>query len=170
MWLCCILIAVAALLLLLLFSPVRLEIDTENEVYLIRYGVFVSGSLAVIDERPAVKLRCLGFTWQRKIEDLLLRLRKTVTPRVPAVRKRRSGNRRSFKWRKALAALRAIDIRKMYVDLDTGNYIRNAWLFPIFFMADKGARKLRINFNGETIVHISMQAVPAKLLWAFLKG
>lgn len=170
LWLYCILFLIFGLLFILLFSPIAIEVDSDADVYRIRYGRIASGALIVYDGVPALKIRILGFPKQWGLDALFLKRKVTAdAPKRNARQKSVRKNNRSFSLKKMIALLRAIEFRRFEFDVDTGSYLQNAWLFPVFFMASKGTRRLRINFRGKTIVHIDVRAVPAKLLWVFIK-
>lgn len=170
MWLFVILFAVTCLLLALLFSPVLVEIDSDSDVYRLRYGWFACGSLVADSNGPAVRLQVLGFPKQWGLDALLSKARSATKSTFFPTKKKSVRKRTSVSRKKMIAVARAIEFRRLEVDLDTGSYIRNAWLFPVFYLASRGARRLRINFSGRTIVHAYVRAVPAKLLWAFLRA
>jgi len=173
LWLWIILGILILLVMVVLFSPVVIDVDSEEDRYVVRYGWWVIGSLRAIDGDLAVRLRIFGFTWQKRIEDLVLSMRgksKPETEETPTpARAPRKGGLRKMSWRKIKAVWRAIEFKKLELDLDTGSYVRNAWLFPLFFMISRKNRKMRINFSGKNIVHAYVRAVPARLLWAFVR-
>lgn len=169
LWLYCILCVIACLLLALLFSPVLVEIDSDRDVYRLRYGFFAEGALVADTNGPALRLRIFGFPRQWGLPSMLWKDKAEASKSVDSAKRKQGRPKRTVSWKKMRAVFKAIEFRQLELDLDTGSYIRNAWLFPVFFLTSKGARKLRINFSGKTIVHANIRAIPARLLWAFIK-
>ena len=67
-------------------------------------------------------------------------------------------------------ALRTLHIRKLELDLDTGDFPLNAWLVPVFSLAEGSNRQLRVNFNGVTSLYMDVRIRLGALLWAVIRN
>jgi hypothetical protein len=89
---------------------------------------------------------------------------KTVQKRAPiSSKKKPSGTKRkstiSIKMIRVLYTnlKRAIKVKQLRVNWDTGDFVLNAWLYPAFRMLCRGNRQLSINFLGEQVLVIRLQ-------------
>ena len=71
---------------------------------------------------------------------------------------------------KAVAVVRTFRVKKLVLDIDTGDVILNAYLFPVFFLLSNSSRKLNINYNGELIFILEMKNRVARIIRAMLFG
>jgi len=174
LWLWIILLIILLFLLMVLFSPVRIIMDTEDDRYLVSYGWFFSGRLMTANGEPAIRVRIFGFPWsipfrkflQQKPEAL------TSTEETRSIAKQKAKQHKKpmrLPLRKVKALLRAIHVQKLEIDLDTDNFLWNAWLFPVLWLAD-GKRRLRTNFNGHTIIRIYLLVIPVQVLWVVIRA
>lgn len=67
-------------------------------------------------------------------------------------------------------ALRCVRIRKLELDIDTGDFPLNAWLVPVFSLAEGSNRHLRVNFNGDTSLLLDIRIRLGVMLWAVIRN
>jgi hypothetical protein len=66
--------------------------------------------------------------------------------------------------------LRSFRIRKLYLDLDTDDFILNAWLVPVFSHVNSGNVRLRTNFEGRSSLVLDLRTRMGLLLWAGIRN
>lgn len=71
--------------------------------------------------------------------------------------------------RMAWAVGRTFRLRTCEVDLDTGDYVLNAYLYPVFARLTRRNCRLRVGFNGKTHVRIRVENRLYRMLFAFLR-
>ena len=86
-----------------------------------------------------------------------------------AVKKKKAAIRLGQLWGLAKNMLRAVDVKRFYIDWDTDDFIQNARLYPAFQLLSGGNRQLHINFMGKQELAILLQTRPYRLAWAFLQ-
>jgi hypothetical protein len=64
--------------------------------------------------------------------------------------------------------LRAFRIRRMYLDIDTDDFILNAQLIPVFSALNSEHIRMRANFEGEASLLMDIRTRLGALLWAFM--
>jgi hypothetical protein len=67
-------------------------------------------------------------------------------------------------------ALRSVRIRKLELDLDTDDFLLNAWLVPVFNVISFPNTRLRVNFTGESALLLDMRIRLGALLWVFIRN
>lgn len=142
---------------LLLWLPIRLDIDTQKQLYKAEWqGIFAfRGQPEESGWRWYFKL----FFWERewKFEKKETKKGPESPKKAPKTQKRG----KSFSIRQAIGmvrqVLRAIRLEHLRVNWDTGDFVLNAWLYPVFRAASRGKRQLYINFLGEQELAIRLQ-------------
>ena len=66
--------------------------------------------------------------------------------------------------------LRAIRIRKLRLDLDTEDFILNAWLVPAFTMVNDGNIRMTVNFEGRASLLLDLRTRLGSLAWIYIKN
>ncbi len=89
-------------------------------------------------------------------------------PEVDKSPDRKAGNAKKITFGKILALLKKVKIKKCVISFDTGDYLRNAWLFPVLYLFSSSNRILNINFQNKTVIKLKIVARPAGLLWTYL--
>ncbi|MBL7825594.1 MAG: hypothetical protein JNJ57_03115 [Saprospiraceae bacterium] len=156
-----------SLLVLLLSLPMELEINTSKNVYRMRWRHLVSVWVLLEETGFHVWMQLLFWSKELKTE----KHHKTDSDK-PLPKHNKRPIRHSFAQIIALTKRlwRAIFWKRFRVNIDTGDFLLNAWLYPVGPVFNKKGRSLRINFNGVREVDILLQTRPVYLLWAFLQS
>ncbi|MBI1306335.1 MAG: hypothetical protein GC181_06945 [Bacteroidetes bacterium] len=64
---------------------------------------------------------------------------------------------------------RSIKIEKLWLNLDTGDFILNSFLAPVFYFIDRNRKRIQINYQGENQLQLIITMRPAKVLWAIIR-
>ncbi len=148
----------------LLFVPIILRIDTVNEVYCVMVRGIMSFRITQENEELLFEL---SLPFYRKKIFPLRPGKKTSEEAEKAdakehVKKKSTGKKKSrMSLSKVIAMLRTFHIRDFMCTMDTGDYVRNAWLVPVLQAADQYRNRLTINFQGE----FAMRFIASNNLW-----
>jgi hypothetical protein len=154
-----------------LFTPLVFKVSTEEHVLGVKaHGL---GGVRLVwekDELPKAKWRL--WWWERDLkftrkpsESKETKPAKEITP---AKRKRkRKGPKITLM--KVIRILRSFKVRKFRINLDTDDYITNAYLYPLFVVLDQGKGHLQVNYEGRVDVDVEVVNRAAWLLWAFIR-
>ncbi len=148
---------------LLLWLPVEVEIDTPHDIYRARWrGIF---SIWLVPGEGCWRWFYKLFFWENKLH---------FTQKKPSLKKPSIKPKSSFDIKQLLVLLRnvfkAIKIKRFRLDIDTGDYVRNAQLYPLFHTLSKPAHHIHINFMGREEVVILLQTRLWNLAGAFLRS
>lgn len=149
--------------------PLELEINTLKQVFEIRAGKIFKAGITAGETTIGVYLQFPGW---RKYFSLLPpgTGRKKTKKRKPAVTGKRRPKRIKNMPRKMLAVLKTFKVKQLELNIDTGDYVTNAYLYPVFYMIKlKTRRNTAINFNGENYLVLHMQNNLWRMGWAFLR-
>ncbi len=151
----------------LLWVPVILEIDSVKGWYGLHIGRWVDIRLSsehLAD--PGVQLR-LG-RWRKKwpITSLFKKKKEEEPVATPdqAVTTRKPKRRLSL--RKWLKLLRTFKIRRLFLLIDTDDYVLNAYLFPISTYLQSKGWPVYINFMGRQRLQLQVENRAYRVLWA----
>ena len=70
----------------------------------------------------------------------------------------------------AIDAVRTIRVKKLELDLDTDDFLLNAWLVPVFSVINLPNTRLHVNFKGESTFLLDMRIRLGALIWVFIRN
>ena len=149
---------VVLLILGLLFVPIQIYIDTDTS----RYFVKVKG-LAKINLEPdekeivRVRMRILFF------EHSFYPITKPPKPKKKVTRQKARPKRR-LKFRKMVSLVRTFEIRSFAVEMDTGDYVANAKMYPLFVLLNQYVGSFHINFQDRNRLLMDMRNRPIRMI------
>lgn len=158
-----IIILILGVLLFMLFIPIIIEINTIKKIYQIRISMIGSIDMMLSDK----------ITFQLK----LFGIKKTFAP-FDAIRQQKEENTKSeiktgeiknISTKKLFSLIRSFKVKKIYVNIDTKDYIQNALLFPYFFLLNNKKRQFSINYFGQNELILVIKNNMYRILQAFLK-
>lgn len=158
-----ILIVLAGLVLYLLFMPLELLVDSAHRLLSLRVGGLAKASVEEDPEEGVrLHLRALFMNFYWRPSDFRKR-REAPKPR----KKRRNSPNWNFhpSWKKLVRSFR---IKAFRLDLDTGDPILNAKLFPVFAMLEYRVGGFGINFQDYNRLYLRMENRPIRLLTAII--
>ncbi len=153
-------------LLWLLVMPLTLRVDTWRQDYSLRWQGVGRVALLVRDDELVVRVR-IGW-WQKDFFPLRPSTRKPKPTRQPKLRTKARRSWRQLSWRKVRNILRSFRVRYFRLELDTDDYVWNAFLYPLFYFVNRPGRQLSVNFEGRTNLQLEVENRLIRMLWAFL--
>lgn len=164
------------LLVVLLVTPLRLEVDTRKE----RYGMSMGwvGSFSVVPgEWPwRYRARILFVSWERPLEVDAGRI--TGSVEEPAAhRKERAGRkrrpltdaRRRWLLRALWRVLKAGKVRRFRWRLSTHDPVLDAWLYPWMHLWRVRGADVGVRFDGRNELALVLEHSAARALWAVMR-
>lgn len=167
-WLLMIGALVVLVILYLMTAPVVFEVDSERDLYRVRFHRIASAGMRMTGSSLFVDINVFG--WKKPI-DLFqpgTRTDKTLNAQRQRVRK---NVRRRIPFRKVLAIIRSFKINKCRVIIDTGDMPVNGMLFPVCYWVSKASgRKVEVSFTGENVILLEIQNSMARMLSAYVRS
>ena len=158
--------SVISLLLLLigwlLFTPLVIHLDTEQEVYEVRW--------AGMHVRPILDEEGPGIRFIAPFISKDIHFATSATRSSPGSKQEHADRKhRSSRSTHAVPRLvRSFRLRRFQLILDTDDVIWNAWLFPVFHMLRLHGHDVRIAFNGHSELQLTLENNIYRLLRAVL--
>ncbi len=145
------------LLIYLLFARLSINIDTAaNQYYIALNGVF--RLYLEYDEIEVLKLRLR-----------ILHSDFNFYPLRKSKKKKRKKKRRSaLSLKQTYHLIKSFKVRNVSVDLDTGNCITNAKLFPVFMCLNYSVGHFNINFEGKNRLVLLIENRPIRIIKSFI--
>ena len=158
------LIVFILLVLGFLLVPLELYINTIKNQYYVQLKGLARASLDG-DEDELIQIRLKVFF--RNFYFYPLKKRETIKKTKKENRTfRKRGKKTSF--RKILKVLRSFKIKRLFVDIDTGDCLTNAKLYPVFSFLDYHKRSFSINFKGRNQMVLHLHNRPIYLIASFI--
>mgnify|MGYP001823335250 CR=1 FL=1 len=169
MWLTGILIGLLLVVIAFLFVPIVLFIDTQTEQYYVRLGALAKASVEA-DETEIVliklKIAFLRFTFYP--------LRVKEKPKDKMSKVKRSPRKRGMKGYKAIRmgtrVMRTFTVKRLLVDIDTGDCISNAKLYPVAALLNYKIGGFHVNFEGRNRLALHLQNRPIYMIRSFINN
>ena len=151
-------------ILYLLFVPLDIVINITKNQYFVRIRGLAKAAVEGHDkEFLRIKLNTL-FT---RFYFYPLRKKKKEQKKKIETKSRK---RRNFKsnFKRGLQVIKAFEVKKLILDVDTGNCIQNAKLYPAFAFLNHHLGTFHINFEGRVNMVLHMQSRPINIIKSFI--
>jgi len=160
------------LLLWILLGPVFLFMNTERNRYQLMLPGVVQASVVFSDGLPNIKgwiffipFRFNPFNIERKEK------KKKEKKKENALRRLKKSGKKIANMGMLKDAVRAFRIRKLNLNIDTDDFILNAWLIPAFSAINNGRNvQMQINFEGHMFLDLKLRTRLASLVWILIKN
>lgn len=158
---------VLAFLFWLLLGPIIFFLNTDTD----RYHVALPGifKVAVVPTSELFHIRGWIFFVPFKYHPFRpSKDKKKEKPHRPKKKKRRpklSGNTRMI-----AGAIRSVRIRRLHLDIDTDDFILNAWLVPVFTYVNRENIRMTANFEGRASLLLDLRVRLGTLLWIVIRN
>ena len=165
MFLTILLILFLLLILCFLFLPIVLFVDTSTSEYYIKLKGLAKASIETDSkELLRIKLKILFFNYY------FFPLKKnSTTKKKKRVKKNEIRNMTRIRIKKGLRILSSFNVKKVILDIDTGNWILNAKLYPLFGFLNHHIGSFNVNFSGMNRMALYMQNRPINILKSLIK-
>lgn len=127
--------------------------------------VMVGRAMVEYDEKWSLKVNVLFFHKQWDLEKIIFKEKKKRRRVHPRKKKKKGKENRLSKF---LNVLKSFRITKWQLAIDTGDTVKNAWLYPLNFSVHSW-NHLRINFTDENYLVLVIRNTPWKIAYAVLK-
>jgi hypothetical protein len=151
-------------LIYLLVMPIVLLIDTTTNQYYIQIRGLVKASLeAHKEELIQIKLNVffLKFYFYP-----LQKIGSKKKPRLIAKKKKKRGKKPDFQT--GVRLLKSFKVKKLFVDIDTGDCILNAKLYPFVALLKYYSGDINVNFQGRNQLILCVQNRPVNIIRSFI--
>lgn len=158
-----IIVTLVLLIVGLLFVPIQIYVDTADATYFVSLQGLAKASLEP-DNKEILRIRLKVFFY----EHFFYPLRKSTKPKKiedkPAKKKRRMSGRTM------LRLVRSFKVQKLRLDMDTGDYVVNAKLYPVFMLLDRHVGRFHINFQDRNRLVMDVRNTPYRLIKSFINN
>lgn len=162
-----IIVSITIVAVSLVLNPIILRIDTQKKEYSISWRGLAKASLVMDkEELLRVKVKVLFYKFYVNPIDEFYKNRqggKKIKTNKPNTK-----SRKHFDFYKGLKVLKTCKIKHFAWDLDTGNVITNAKLYPPFAMLNYYVGGFNINFEGRNYLSVCLQNRPINILKLFM--
>jgi hypothetical protein len=133
----------------LLLARIEVYIDTYQQLYRLRWGIAFSVRIDTSQEWPAFIAYFGPIRKQWNVLDLVKRHPKPQGEDKPQPDSKRRKTTKAFPFRLIGALLNTFRLRKFQMELDTDDYVWNAWLFTPIYLTPALWQHIDLNFMGH---------------------
>lgn len=158
------LIVLLLVVIYLLVMPIVLLIDTTTDQYFIQFRGLAKASLEAHEEeilRVKLKVFFLKFYFYplKKIN---------FKWRFKRAKKEGEKPNKRINFKTGFRLLKSFRIKRLIVDIDTGDYITNAKLYPVAAFLKHYSGNINVNFEGRNKLVICIQNRPINIIKSFI--
>ncbi len=151
-----------SLVIYLLFATLSIVIDTATDQYYVELkGVFRIN--AESHESEILRLRLQVFFLNFNFYPI-----KPKKKKKHKLKKHHKKSKRLLTIKKGLRIIKTFKIKYFLLDLDTGDCITNAKLYPVFALLNYKAGNFNINFQGRNKLVLHIQNRPIYIIKSFI--
>ena len=161
-----ILIVLGILVTYLLLMPIILSINTRTNDYFIQLKGLAKANIETHeDELIRIKLKVFFLTFYFfPIDEYYKRKRaKKLKPK-----KLKTKSRKHLDLNQGLQVLKTFKVKQFAIDIDTGNVITNAKLYPAFAFLNYHIGGFYVNFEGRNQLAVRIQNRPIDIIKVFI--
>lgn len=146
----------------LLFVPIQLYVNTDTSEYYVRVIGLARVSVEP-DKEELFRIRLKTLIFQHSFYPLRRKseIRKSNT-------EHKAKRSRKVQVRKIVRLLRSFEVRKFVLDIDTGDYMFNAKMYPVFVLLNNYVASFHVNFQDRNLLVIDIRNRPYKIIKSFI--
>ena len=156
------------LLTWIILGPVILRMNTDRKQYQLMLPGVIKAT--VVPSEELFQIRGWIFFVPFRLDPSKLRRWKGKN-RGEKVKKRKKARKRSGNIRMIKSIPDAFQIRRLWLNLDTDDYMMNVWLIPAFSALNNNRNiRMQVNFEGHLIMDLDLRTRIVSLLWTVIKN
>ena len=161
-WLTFLLFIVVLIIGYILFAPFIIEINTEKDLYGIRFHKLAGFGFEILEDSLILSMNIMG--WKKKLD-----LSETKKQTKKQVHKKINKKQFQLSFKKIKSVLRSFKIKTCFINIDTGNMPLNGILYPLFLWLSRlTGKRVEINFWNENKVILVIENNLARIMLAYL--
>jgi len=152
------------LLVSLLLAPIIVCIDTSSNQYYLQLQGLIKANLEKHDtEIFRIRLNVLFMKFY--IYPLK---KKRINKQKKSNKEHLSKHKKHISFSRSFKILRTFKIKQFFIDMDTGNCILNAKLYPLFALLNYNTGNFHINFQGRNQLVLIVKNRPIDIIKSFI--
>jgi len=149
-------------LLYLLLVPIELCLNTIKNQYYLQIHCLAKASIeGHKEELLQIRLKVLFMNFY------FFPLKLIGTPKTKKIEKSKPPRKR-IGIKKTTRVLKSFKIKQLLVDIDTGDCLMNAKLYPVFSFINYHKERFNINFEGRNQLVLHLQNRPIRIIKSFI--
>lgn len=153
-----------AVIIYLLFVPIILVIDTANQEYYIKIKG-VAKAIVTGDEEHFIKIKLRVFFLNFDFYPFLKKSSSKKNSKAINTHRKKS---KVFNLKIVLRVVSSFRIQKCYLDIDTGDCIQNAKLYPVLGFLNMTKGVFSVNFEGKNSLLLYVENRTIRLIKLFI--
>ncbi|MFH0757042.1 MAG: hypothetical protein V2B15_07130 [Bacteroidota bacterium] len=158
-------------LLWILLGPVIIYMDTRENRYQLGLPGIIKAAVVPAEEIFYIRGRLFFFPFH--LHPFRPKRKKSRNTEGVEKKKRSRGKRRPFKLSGGMKPgkhiLAAFRVRKLDLDVDTDDFMLNAWLVPAFTAVNSERVHMQVNFEGKASLMLDVRTRLGALAWALIR-
>ncbi len=154
-------------LVYVLLAPIALVINTDKNQYFIEQKGLLKAQLAT-DEKEVFKIRMKVFFFNFNLYPL--KKKTSSKSKKKHVKLKRKRSKKTVKFKRVMSVIKSFKIKKFHLELDSGDCINNAKLYPAFAFLNYMNIDCHINFTGRNSLILAIENKPIRIIKSFINN
>ncbi len=152
------------LVVYLLLVPIILVINTNSNEYYLQIKGLAKASVES-DVKKVIKIKLKLFFFNYYFYPLMY---KASGEKKKLENNKKKKRKRNIEFKTMLRLLKSFKVQKLLVDIDTGDCILNAKLYPVFGFLNYHVGNFKVNFEGRNQLVFQIQNRPLNIIKSFI--
>ena len=148
----------------LLTVPIFVQIDSRSHLYSLRLPGLLNINVES-DEKEIIKVKVVVLFVKFYVYPFNY-MQKSKRPKEGKQPKKKPDTLRRIK--RVLDIIKTFKVKRCYVNMDTGNVLLNARLYPLFGLLNYKGGNFHVNFNGQNQYILLMKSRPINIARTFI--
>tara|TARA_R110001583_G_scaffold17310_5_gene70163 strand:- start:10141 stop:10641 length:501 start_codon:yes stop_codon:yes gene_type:complete len=154
------------LVVYLLLVPINLVINTNTNEYYLQLKGLMKASIKP-DEKKLIKIKLKIFFLTYYYYPLMY---KVTNKKKKLEGEQKKKGKMKVRFKTILKLLKSFKVKKLLVEIDTGDCILNAKLYPVFGFLNYSTGNFIINFEGRNQMVFLLQNRPLNIIKSFINN
>ena len=154
-------------LIWVLFAPISIKADTYRSEYYLSWRGIGKAELIPLADDILIRLRIVF--WKKDFYPLhppAAKEKKKVKPE----REKKGKSQSALPFRRIIQVLKSFHIKYFRLEVDTGDYIWNAYLWPLVYGINPLRRHVAVNYQGRNECRLLIRNRAWRMAWAWLSN
>ena len=150
----------------LLFAPIIVHVNTIDNSYYFQYSGLMKASV-IADKDELIKIKLSVFFMSFDFYPLRKKKKSKELKETTASARKKS---RRMSFRTGFSLLKSFKVRRLFINIDTGDCIKNAKIYPVFALLNYRYGGFNVNFENKNQLILELVNRPIAIIKSFINN
>lgn len=150
----------------LLFAPIIVHVNTIDDLYYFQYSGLMKASV-IADKEELVKIKLSVFFMSFDFYPLRKKKKSKKTNEITTNAKKK---KKRIDLRTGFEVLKSFKVRRFFINIDTGDCVENAKIYPVFALLNYSYGGFNVNFENKNQLILELVNRPITIIKSFINN